>query len=207
MNVISKIISIVFHPLLLATYLVALLGWLYPVAILPVQASSVKNLTVLIFISTFCLPTVNVYFFKSFGTISSFKMPLRKERIWPFFMILLLYILVTWLLYVKTGLQWGDNLFRFILVTDALVLVSFVLTLRWKVSIHSLAATAWVTIVGFTHALSGGNELMLLWLISIVVAGAIMSARLYLGAHTPREVYAGAAAGIVTASVSMLILF
>ena len=207
MNVISKVISIVFHPLLLATYLVALLGWLYPVAILPVQASSVKNLTVLIFISTFCLPAINVYFFKSFGTISSFKMPLRKERIWPFFMILLLYILVTWLLYVKTGLQWGDNLFRFILVTDALVLVSFVLTLRWKVSIHSLAATAWVTIVGFTHALSGGNELMLLWLISIVVAGAIMSARLYLGAHTPREVYAGAAAGIVTASVSMLILF
>jgi membrane-associated phospholipid phosphatase len=48
---------------------------------------------------------------------------------------------------------------------------------------------------------------MLLWLISIVVAGAIMSARLYLGAHTLREVYAGAAAGIATASVSMLILF
>jgi membrane-associated phospholipid phosphatase len=44
-------------------------------------------------------------------------------------------------------------------------------------------------------------------LVSIVVAGAVMSARMYLVAHTMREVVVGAVAGFATAILGFIIAF
>jgi membrane-associated phospholipid phosphatase len=40
-----------------------------------------------------------------------------------------------------------------------------------------------------------------------VVAGVVMSARLYLDAHTPREVLAGSAIGFAVGLSSMVVLY
>jgi membrane-associated phospholipid phosphatase len=49
----------------------------------------------------------------------------------------------------------------------------------------------------------------LLWptLIVLIVAGLVMSARLYLNAHTPREVLYGALAGFSIGFFGMIFLF
>jgi hypothetical protein len=207
MDSIAKFISILFHPLLLATYLFLLFAWLYPPALLPVREQSLRAILILIFVSTFVFPLLCVYFFKSFGTIKSINMPTRKERIIPFLLIVVLYGIVTYLLYVRTGISIQDNFMKFLLIIDGLVLCSFLFTLVWKLSIHSLAIMAIVGIMIILNNSVDSGVFLYPMLASLVLAGAVMTARLQLQAHTMREVVMGATVGLAVGIGGMIFLF
>lgn len=131
----------------------------------------------------------------------------REERVTPFLFITLLYLAGTFMFYYKTRIGLQDNVFKLLLVVDALVLVSFFITLVYKASIHSLAVSGVLGILlPLTKAAEDGS-LFIPFLIALLVAGAIMSARLQLNAHTPRQILVGAIAGFTTAFTAMLILF
>lgn len=207
MNLLAKIVSVILHPLLLATYLFALFSWLHPPAIFPVTERGSTGILMLMFITTFILPGMNVYFFKLFGTISSVSMPLRRERIAPFLMISLLYAVVTYLLHEKIGLGWQDTFMKFLLVIDLLVFSSFLITLFTKASIHSLSMSAMTIIMVVLNNSVENGVFFYPMLLTILLCGAVMTARLYLQVHTLKEVLVGSATGIVVASMSMMILF
>jgi hypothetical protein len=207
MNNIANFFSIVFHPLLLATYLFLLFGWLYPPALFPVQVQSLRAIIILVFVTTFVLPVLSIYFFKSFGTITSITMPTRKERIVPFLLIVVLYGIVTYLLYARTGISMQDNFMKFLLIIDALVLCSFLLTFFLKLSIHSLAIMAMVGIMIILNNSVENGIFLYPMLVSIVLAGVVMTARLQLQVHTMREVVLGAAVGLVVGMGGMIFLF
>lgn len=207
MNLLAKLISIIFHPLLLATYLFALFGKLYPPAIFPVTERGFMGILLLIFITTFMLPAINVYFFKIFGTISSVSMPLRRERIAPFLMISLLYGVVTYLLHEKIGLGWQDTFMKFLLLIDVLVVSAFVITLFMKASIHSLSMSAMTIIMVVLNNSVENGIFFYPMLLTILLSGLVMTARLYLQVHTLKEVLVGSVIGILVAAGGMMILF
>jgi membrane-associated phospholipid phosphatase len=207
MDSISKFISIAFHPLLLATYLFALFAWLYPPALFPVQTNSPSGIILLVFISTCILPVVNIYFFKAFGTVRSMHMNSREERIIPFSIISLLYVLVTYLLHNKTGIGWQDSFMKFLLIIDAVVICSFLFTLILKISIHAMATSAIVGIVTVLNNFVDNGVFLYPMLVCIILAGVVMTARLYLQAHTLREVVVGALVGLTIGISGMVILF
>lgn len=84
------------------------------------------------------------------------------------------------------------------------LLVTMLVTLRWKISAH---ATGMGGLIGGTmivmrlYQLLPSYELMLL----IVLAGMLGSARLYLKAHTPAQVYVGFLNGFVCVYFSLII--
>lgn len=207
MQLVARVVSIVFHPLLLATYLFSVFAWLYPPALFPITERSFSGILLLVFITTFVLPAVNVYFFKAFGTISSLSMPLRKERIVPFLMISFLYALVTYLLYAKTGLNWQDPFMRFLLIINTLVMSSFLITLFVKASIHALSMAAVTVMIIMLNNLVENGIFFYPMLTSLILCGLIMTARLYLQVHTVSEVITGAFIGVVVAFVGMTYLF
>ncbi len=207
MDSIAKFISIFFHPLLLGTYLLLLFAWLYPPALFPVQEHSLRAIILLIFVTTFALPVLCIYFFKSFGTITSISMPTRKERIVPFLVIVVLYGIVPYLLHARTGIDLHDNFMKFLLIINALVLCSFLLTFFLKISIHSLAIMAMVGIMIILNNSVDNGVFLYPMLLSIVLAGAVMTARLQLHAHTLREVVMGAVVGLVVGMGGMIFLF
>ena len=207
MNTLARIISFVFHPLLMATYLIGLFSFVFPAAIFPVKVESRVVFLVPLFLLTFVLPAVNIVFFKVFGVITSWSMESHADRIKPFLLITLLYGLFTLLLYYKTGLKMGDNLFNLILVIDALVLCSFFVTIFYKVSVHSLAIWGAIGILLPLNKVADGGSLFAPTLAAIVLAGLVMSARLQLNAHSPREVLVGSVAGFAVGFFSMIILF
>lgn len=207
MKFLANLISYLTHPLLLATYLFALLGWLFPAALAPITERSLKGILILIFVTTFVLPAINVYFFKAFGAIRSMEMKTRQERIGPFLMVAALYGVITYLLHSKTGIGWNEPFMRFLLVVDMLVLAAFVVTLVTKASIHGLAAGASVVIMVMLQFLVENGVFFYPMLASMVLAGAVMSARLYLQAHTPREMLAGFGAGVAVAAAAMFYWF
>jgi hypothetical protein len=206
-NFLARIISVLFHPLLMATYLFWLLSWTLPSALL-LSPESHLPIIVLIFIVTFMLPATNLGIFKIFGTISSFAMADRKERIFPFLFISLIYVLDTYLLFYYRGkIGLSSNFLRLMIVIDLLVIVSTVATLFFKVSVHSVAIWG---VIGITLLLTKISEVNMLFysvIILIVLAGLIMSSRLQLHAHNSREVMWGGVLGLATSITGMLILF
>jgi membrane-associated phospholipid phosphatase len=203
----ARFISILFHPLLLATYLFGLLAFVFPVALDPLKEEGQMNFIFLIFCVTFLFPALNVGIFKTFGSVRTFSMVDRHERIIPFSFITILYIVVTYLFYSRTRIGVEDNLLKFLIIIDALALVGTVATYFYKVSIHSLAICGLIGILLPLNKISEQNALFYPTIITIVLAGVVMSARLQLNVHTPREVMIGGVLGFTTSFILMFFLF
>jgi membrane-associated phospholipid phosphatase len=206
-NVLARIISVVFHPLLMGTYLLGLLALLLPAAMYPVSREAQPLFLGLFFFITFVIPVLMVGSLKLLGSIQSFTMENRQERIFPFFLILVLYAVFTYMLTYKNRFGFDDNVFKFLLIIDCLVLVSIVFTLFYKVSVHAIGIMG---LVGILIPLNKESDnTMLLWttLGTVLLAGIVMSARLQLNAHTPRQVLVGALAGFLTGFFGMIVLF
>jgi membrane-associated phospholipid phosphatase len=152
-------------------------------------------------------PALNVGMFRMMGTIKTLEMKERRERIIPFIFISILYIGVTYLFYTKPRIGFHDNLLKFLIIIDALVLIATLTTIFYKISIHSLAAWGMLGILIPLNKVLENNTLFYPTLIVIVITGVIMSARLKLNAHTPREVMVGSVLGLLTAFAGMIILF
>lgn len=207
MNLLARIVSIVFHPLLLATYLFLLFILLFPVGLEPLKSEGHLTFLLLIFCVTFVLPALNVGLFRMMGTIKTFEMKDRRERVLPFIFITVLYIGVTYLFYTKPRIGFHDNLLKFLIIIDALVLIATLTTCFYKISIHSLAVWGMLGILIPLNKVLEDNTLFYPTLIIIVIAGVVMSARLKLNAHTPREVMVGSVLGLLTSFAGMIILF
>ncbi len=145
--------------------------------------------------------------FKIMGTIKSLEMKERRERILPFIFITVLYIAVTYLFYIKPRIGFHDNLLKFMMIIDALVFVATLITFFYKVSVHSLAAWGMIGILIPLNKVLEDNTLFYPTLFAIVLTGLVMSARLKLNAHTPREVMVGSVFGFATSFAGMVILF
>lgn len=206
--VLARIISFIFHPLLMATYLFAVFAICYPLGFEPLNDEATYWRFVLnLFFLTFMFPALVIGVFKSLGTIDSVMMKSRRERVLPFMIISAVYIAVTVMVHQMIRVNINDNLLRFLLVIDALVLVSAIVTLFFKVSVHSISASGFIGIMFYLNLIMDNRAVLYPTLISILIAGIIMSARLKLNVHTPREVSIGAGIGLVTSVVGMIILF
>lgn len=207
MNALARIISVIFHPLLMATYLLGLLSFVLPSALYPINIESRNSFLILIFLMTFVLPALNISFFRIVGSISSITMPDRAQRVRPFFLISLIYGFVTYLFFIKSRISVDDNLFKLLIIIDALVIVATLITLFYKVSIHTLGVTGILGILLPLNKVAENNALFIPTLVLIVIAGVVMSARLQLNSHTPREVLIGAVTGFAVGFFGMIILF
>lgn len=207
MNLLARIISFLFHPLLLATYMFGLFALSLPAGLDPLKEEGHLNFVFLIFCVTFLLPALNLGIFKTFGSIKSLAMEERQERIIPFSFIAILYSVVTYLFYSRTRVSLNDNLLKFLIIIDILVVIATLITIFYKVSVHSMSIWGFIGIILPLNKLSEDGALFYPTLALIVIAGLVMMARLQLNAHTPREVMVGSMVGFVTSFAAMIIMF
>ena len=203
MRTVAQLVSAFFHPLLMATYLVAVLGFYFP-AMLSISPQNFKIILGFVFSFTFILPVVNIIMFRIFGTISSYTMAGRSERLIPFVAIAIMYVVMTFLFFTKLPLSANFN--RLMVIVTALVVFSAGVTFFYKVSIHSLAACGTIGILLPLNMAIENNALLWPTAIVFVIAGFVMSARLYLNAHTFSEVWMGGLAGFTIGFTGMLIM-
>lgn len=204
MRSVATVISYVFHPLLFATYLVFLLGWFMPRFLL-ISPAALLTFAALIFTMTFIFPISQLYMLKAFGSLPSIHMKTRQERVLPFTLISIIYSVVAILFFVK--FKYTVNFNKVMFLVAALVIAATAVTFFYKISIHSLAVCGAVGIIIPLNKAMGGSDLLLPTVAILVIAGAVMSARLYLNAHTPREVMYGAVLGFSIGFFGMLVLF
>jgi hypothetical protein len=198
----AKIISIVFHPLLMATYLILVLGKFFP-AMLMIGPDHIWLIASFVFGFTFVIPAVNLLLFRYLGSIQSLYLESRRERVLPFIFISCMYAMVAFLFYYK--LPFSANFNKLMAIVALLVVVATVITFFYKVSVHSLALGGLVGIL--FPLLKFAPSLLWPTAFSITVIGLVISSRLFLGAHTPRETLVGSLAGLLTGYGGMLLLF
>jgi cation transport ATPase len=206
-NTLARFISVIFHPLLIPTYLFLLFAFAFPAGLDPIPPDSQNVFIILIFIVTFALPALNVAILKTFGSIRSYQMTTRQERVFPFILIAVIYVAITWLFYWKSRIGLNDNFMRIMIIMDLLVILATLITFFYKISIHSMAVWGVVGILIPLNKMTEVNALFFPALAVVVLAGFVMSSRLVLQVHSLKEVMWGAIAGLAGSVAGMMLLF
>lgn len=199
----AQLVSIVFHPLLLSTYLVLVLGYFLP-GMLYIDPRKLLSVATLVFVFTFVMPIVILVMLRSFKTIRSLTLDSREERLFPFTLITIFYGLFAFLFY---KLHFNNDFNKLMFIIFLLVLASLIFTFFFKISIHSIAIAGGVGILLPLNKALDEPTLLLPTVVLIALAGLVMSARLVLGAHTLREVLHGALVGFVIGFSGIMLLF
>jgi membrane-associated phospholipid phosphatase len=203
----ATILSVVFHPLIITTYIFALLFILTPdiVGVSALELSAVWSLIFLIFINTFIAPALLVYYMKRFGIISSLHVENLSERKWPYISSILVYAISAYLFgwRLQPLAQLAPQIsILLISVTISLIFV-YLVSLSWKISAHATGiGGALGTLLGLILRFHE-TTLILPFIITIMLGGFVMSARLRLNAHTPTQVIAGLIGGMFIALLTV----
>ena len=132
-----KLISIVCHPLLMASYMSLILIYRAP-ELFAFQPDAVIYFFLAVFLTTCLLPAFSIFSLKLFSNISSFELTDRKERPLPFLIILIWYGISSYLFIVR--LQLDPPFTTILIAVTILIFLLFILTKWFKISIHATAA-------------------------------------------------------------------
>jgi hypothetical protein len=196
----AKIISIVFHPLLMPVYGMAII--FSAPTLLGYLPFNVKKLLLLIMlVNNILLPLSFLPFFIHRNIITSWAITERKERNIPLIITTILYCITSFIIF---RLPIPLFLKSFIFATAGLSLMITLINLWWKISLHSVGAGA---LIGLVLMLSLKMLTPLDWyLISVIIAGGlILSSRLKLNLHSPQQVWVGLFAGFFGLTASMML--
>lgn len=200
MKLIARIISTIFHPLLLPTLGILLIfsagGH---ITYLPIE---IKRIVFLIVVATtFLIPLSLIPLFQIFGLIDSVYMTTRRERFWP--------ILATSISFmagymILTRIPFMPRfVYSFIFFTLLAVVISLSVTLFWKISIHSVGMGG-ISALVVILALKYNPHMLMLTAMVFILSGLVGWSRLRLDAHKPAEVYVGYVTGFFAVFLSAL---
>ena len=185
------VFSYVFHPIFVSIY-----GTLFFFLITSnFYYDAQISITLLqVTILTLLLPLSMYFLFRSLGVVSSFTEASLTERRMPIAVqAILLFILIK---YSVSKEIFTELYFFFLggLYSAGLVLTSVML--KFKASLHMIGVSA---LTAFVYGLSVYYQLPFVNLIAfcIVFMGLVASSRLYMKAHTPIELIAGIAIGLL----------
>lgn len=197
---IANALSWVLHPFLLPFYLVVVLLTLTAFGHYP--AGMKIYMVWVIVLYSMVIPMLLLGVLRSLGRISDYRIDDRRERLLPLLIGAACYVLCALTL---SKLPAAIFLRKFMLAAACCEAMCFAVTLRWKISLHLTGMGAAVAMLVVMNVV-GADRMLLPLMIAILSAGALASARLYLGCHNGRQVLAGFAGGFVVAALALLFL-
>ena len=201
----AYLMSVVFHPLLVPTYMLILLLLVNPYlfGINSIGEPEGRLVILLVFLYTFFLPAIAMVVMRYLGLVSSFQMRDKTERIGPYLLTGMLYL---WVYYnFKQNGQVPTAFTAFMLGTVIALFIAFFINIFTKISTHAVGMGGLVGMVIITMLLFSYNTFNLdlgflgtyhvtigaVLLFAILAAGMVGSARLLLQAHDPLDLYGG----------------
>lgn len=196
-HVLSQIASYLFMPLIMPLLALFLATRIDPYLLLFLPPAKAQLLLIVVALATFIFPLANLFLLKKAGVITSLNLHNRKERLAPAISTLLYFGLGYFL--IKKG-QLPTVLYSMYIGAVCSAVLAMIISLRWKISLHAIGIGG---VVGALYGLFKVHEFVHwpIFIALILITGWVMSARIALDAHTPAQVYAGAALGF---TVSLL---
>lgn len=221
MNLISRFFayffSVVFHPLLMFTYMLVLLLVINPYSFGLSILGNKDVFVLMVFLSTFLIPAFSVFLMSALGLVSSIELKEKNERIGPYILTGVFY------LWIYINIHHNPDIpieFKVCGLGATIGLfVAFFINLFSKVSMHAVGVGGLLGMVVITmFRLSyesfifniGSNAFQMsmhsLLMLVILICGGVGTSRLFLGAHEPKDLYIGFLIGFVTQFLALMIL-
>ena len=196
----AQTLSVVFHPLLVPSYLFYLILYVLPSSLVTFPLVSRWLVQLVVFFSTFLIPTLGTLALIKTGYVSSITTEERSERALPLLFTLVCFAMTSYMFYQEKHF---DRLFFLImLVITAGVLFTYLISYFWKISAHGIGLGGALGLLVLLHTWLPADTSIYLVAGTVFICGTVLSARLALDAHTPAEVYAGFGLGLLLGGAS-----
>lgn len=196
----AKIIAIIFHPLLMPVYGMAII-FTAPTLFGYLSFNVKKLLFLIMLVNNVFLPLSILPFLIHLKIISTWTISERRERNIPLIITTTLYAITSFIIFrfpIPVFLK------SFIFATLFLSLIATVINLWWKISLHSVGAGA---LIGLVLILSIKMMTSLEWyMISVIITGGlVLFSRLKLNLHNPQQVWIGFFTGFFGLTIFMIL--
>lgn len=215
---IATFFSVVFHPLLIVTYMLVILLLVNPYQFGVYSIVEQGKLVLLVFLSTFAMPAFALVLMQSLNMVASMQLENRKERIVPY--------IITGIFYLWMFINFKNNQSIPVPLTEATLGATIALFTAFffnnftKISAHGVGMGGLIGLSAVNSIFHSFDTFTLnTWLfgplefstnfvvmVAILLAGIVCTARLFLKAHTPGQVYGGLAVGILSQAIAHLFI-
>lgn len=187
-GIFGQLVSIIFHPLFIPTYIFCLL-----MEVVPYEFANISQweLTLRLFSCfwwTAFLPAFAIFLLWRLQFVNSILLKTQKERIAPFIIVMLMY---WWMYYLSRNFTDQPFVLRFFYMGIFLSsVVGLILNSFLKISLHGMAAGGGVMAIGL-FSWYYGIPLWLYLMGAVLMAGLVATARMLVSDHSNREIYLG----------------
>ena len=197
--VLSRIISFIFHPLLVGLFMAWFLIYATPgyYQYLDPKAKTLALATV--FVSNFMLPVVIVLLLKGLGFIDSIFLRTQKERIAPYMATIILFFWSWYVFYNRYAAP--QNLRDTLQGMFYASIAASMFNIYFKISMHAIGMGG---LVGMMVVLLFQGSLI--GMLAVLAAGIVISARMITGDHLPGDMLSGFLVGLGSQLVAHLLI-
>ncbi len=198
-NRIASLLSALLHPLILPTLGLIILFNLNTYLSYSMPGQAKKFILLIVFINSAIAPVLSILLLKKMGFIKDITLDDRSERMLPL-LLSAIYFFLTYFLLRKVALP--SLIYFYIIGATILILLSLIITYRWKISIHMVSMGGFT---GFLISIALLLQIDIYWLLMLtfLLSGMLGTARVIVKAHDLPQVFAGYAMGVGV----MLVLF
>ncbi len=185
-------VSGILHPLLLP-FIGTLL--LFQTGIYDVYPSSYKlYIQGLILLNTAIIPGLAILYLKRRGLVTDLDVSVRSQRVIPYAIFILTYVAAIYFM-IRAALPW--TVVKLYLGSLFSLFVAFFITLKWKISAHTMAYGC-MTGGSFVVCLEQHVNPLLFFVVLFLLAGLQATSRVYLKAHSMSQACGGFVLGVVS---------
>jgi len=192
-GIVAKFISILFHPLWMPMLIYLLTRWLDPFYVVTKQAD---DFVLLLLAVNIVAPALSMLIMIRFGMLSSIELKNRSERLGPYLLTIFYYI-ASYMMLRFLGPELPRETFSFILAIIVSLIFALTVNLFWKISVHMLAQGGVFGTLLALQRIHPNIEVTLMAMCCVLMSGLTGYSRVKLDAHTPGQVYAGFALGLI----------
>jgi hypothetical protein len=197
----AEVLSVVFHPIFMPLYGLLIIYTSHTLHSF-VPAHFKRMIFILVMANNILMPMALATVLYARGAITTFNARDRNER-----MILLTFAMVMYSVtaFILLRVQ-IPSLFKAYFISIAVVtFITLLITVFYRISLHASGIGGLLVLVVFMIILYH-NSMVWQTVAVLLTGGAVMSSRIYLGDHSPSEVWTGLLAGVLVMGVSLLFI-
>ena len=190
---VASLISYLFHPIFIPTYLFLFLMWQFPYEFAGITDWQLKMRLFGVFWLTAFFPAFAVFLLWRLGFSNSIYLRTQKERIVPYVISMFFY---WWMYYLSRNFQDQPIVLKFFFMGIFLATVfGLILNNYFKISLHGMGVgggAAAIVLIAFHYGVAMGGMISM----AILLTGIVCTARFLVSDHTNKEIYTGLMVGV-----------
>jgi hypothetical protein len=188
MKLLAKFVSLLFHPLFLLNFGLFSVFQFHPYYITKFYDNQFYTVSIFIAVNTLIMPILSIYLFKKFGFISDYSISNPKQRLLPYSVMVVMLAFTIYQLN-KSGV-YGLPLV-FMAASALALLINILINFVTAISTHGIGAGGLIGLFLYLTLFEHISSFNILLILSFLIAGVASWSRLYLNAHSEKQLYSG----------------